>query len=347
MSEKSKSGSVIESKRGANRVEMRIKPGQTVPLNDGDHIRLTFGGMRASVHWRPITICLVNVDVDSDAALARLGVGLIRSRHIDERCTHVCLRQTRPSKSLLLALVYGMHIVSPSFVHALAGIAEVDTRPAPLALPDPASYAPPADPRVGIAIEPLALRPNKDRRHLFRGCTVLFIVSRIDRSVLDAVEVCEAAEAHVVIHDVNEVPISSYGAALNVIVPIFDKARERARGYDIHVPLLIVCVDDAPWTGIVAQSTEQQFLNQVVFAPQGTQAVSECIIGAHGWQPVLAVDDTWSDLSIDEFPPTQPSDVLVQATQTDSLPSVIEIDSTSSQVPAEEVASSDVEVVEQ
>lgn len=309
MAERSKSGSVIESRRGVNRTEQRIKPGQPVQLADGDHIRLA-AGIHASVHWRPIIIGAVNVDVPSEHELERLGVTLICDRHIDTRCTHICLRQTRPSKSLFLALIYGMHVVSQAFVHALAGLVHVDPRPAPLPLPDPAAYAPPPDTRIDMHIPPYSLRPDTRRRTIFSGRTIFFAVHKIDRRALDTVELCEAAMGRVVLHDVSEAPIASVASAHALIEPVCASARQRASEHGAPEPLLVMCDDEAPWAHHLASAAHSL---GAVFASQGTEVVSECILNVHDWHS--AADETRANDSADEFPPTQPAHVLIRATQ--------------------------------
>lgn len=325
MAERSKSGDLIQSVKGRNRVERRIKPGIAVPLADGDNIRLT-PGILATLTWRPLIIGLINTEAGDEAALRTLGVSVMHLRSVDAACTHICLRYVRPSKSLLLALVYGQHIVSPAFVDALTGLTHVDPRPAPLPIPDPAAYVPPPDPWADVEIGALQLRPDARRRSAFRGSTVLFLVHHVERRVLDAVELCEAAQGRAVLHDMSAAPLGSLDAAFAVVQQLAGCANEYAAQCGTELPLVVVYDDDAPCAPYVAQAALEA---GALFLPQGLDVIAERILNMQGWHDAILADATRSDVSQEEYPPTQAPQLYVQASQEKAEPEQWDSDASS------------------
>lgn len=178
---KSKSGSVVESYRGKNRTEQRIRVDSPVPLVDRARVRLV-GDVYAEVRWVPCTIGFLRVPaLESDEVqqrAAQCGVHLVSAKHgLDARCTHLCVANVRPNKTQLLALVRGLLIVSEAFVSAVLAC------PSESAWPDSRLYTPPLDMRLGpdAHISAAQLAPSSRRSSLFRGTTLVIVLPGHER----------------------------------------------------------------------------------------------------------------------------------------------------------------------
>ncbi|WFD29959.1 hypothetical protein MSPP1_000973 [Malassezia sp. CBS 17886] len=197
----SKSGGMLESMRGRNRVEQRVRADSAVDVGDRTRIWLT-RGVCAELRWVPVCPACTRMpawDTHTRARAQRAGVRPVHARPLPP-CTHLCVPHARPDKTQLLALVRGVPVVSEAFLGALLDAADRGG-----AFPDVAAFPPPADPHLpaDARIPAAQLLPDARRASLFSGATLLVLVPSRARCYMDPVEIAQAAGAHVQVHDLS------------------------------------------------------------------------------------------------------------------------------------------------
>ncbi|WFC96016.1 hypothetical protein MBRA1_002672 [Malassezia brasiliensis] len=337
MHARSKTGSLVETFRGKNRVEQRIRVETPIPLTDRARVRLV-NDVSLELHWVPCTVGIVRVpsleaeDVRRRACAS--GVHLVTVREsLDVRCTHLCVAHVRPNRTQLLALVRGIPIVTAAYIEAAIAC------PAERVWPESRLYVPPLDARLALdtPLSTSQLAPSSKRAMLFRGTTLVFVLPGPERRYADFEQLAVAAEGHVVVHDLRKHPLGSVRDAEHML-------REAQAAADAHwaarpmpVPVqetFVLCGETtAPWTPLVTEAAQR---SRIRVMPQGVAAVAECILEARtcaelyvagqgtteaeddatlllsGTQGPLSPsgaqeDQTRHDDDNDVFPPTQPA----------------------------------------
>lgn len=181
MHARSKTGSLVETYRGKNRVEQRIRVETPIPLTDRARVRLV-NDVSLELHWVPCTVGIVRVpsleaeDVRRRACASGVHLVVVRES-LDVRCTHLCVAHVRPNRTQLLALVRGIPIVTAAYVEAAIAC------PAESAWPDSRLYVPPLDARIALdtPLSTSQLAPSPKRATLFRGTTLVFVLPGLER----------------------------------------------------------------------------------------------------------------------------------------------------------------------
>ncbi|WFD44419.1 hypothetical protein MPSI1_003087 [Malassezia psittaci] len=202
----SKSGALIDTFRGKNRVEQRIRVETPVPLGDRTRIRL-LNDIYLEMRWVPLTIGIVRLpelDTDSVHEQARAcGMHLIYHHEVwDPQYTHLCVAKFRANRIQLLALVRSVPIVTQEFLRAAFCCSSQET------LPDYRQYLPPLDPLLVpiTAFSASKLRPDDRRANLFHGVNLIFVLPGRERRFTDYQELATAAGAHVLVMDMRQNP---------------------------------------------------------------------------------------------------------------------------------------------
>lgn len=268
MHTKSKSGSLVESYRGKNLVEQRVRVDTPIALGDRARVRLVHD-VYLELRWVPCTVATLRVpQLDSDEVRRRAracGLHLVSAKQtLDTRCTHLCVAHVRPNRTQLLALVHGLPIVSTAYVEALLAC------PSESAWPDARLYVPPLDARLGpdAPLSLTQLAPSSRRAALFRGTTLVFVLPgrerRYVRTILtqtDLQELAEAAEGHVVVHDLCQCPLPTIHEARDMLraAQAASDAHWAMRRDMTPVPAAFVLCGEpsAPWVPQVIAAAQQ------------------------------------------------------------------------------------------
>ncbi|WFD48436.1 hypothetical protein GLX27_003106 [Malassezia furfur] len=343
MHARSKTGSLVETYRGKNRVEQRIRVETPIPLTDRARVRLV-NDVSLELHWVPCTVGIVRVpsleaeDVRRRACASGVHLVVVRES-LDVRCTHLCVAHVRPNRTQLLALVRGIPIVTAAYVEAAIAC------PAESAWPDSRLYVPPLDARIALdtPLSTSQLAPSPKRATLFRGTTLVFVLPGLERRYTDFEQLAVAAEGHVVVRDLRRHPLHTVRDAEQMLreAQATADAHWAAQSTPVPVQETYVLCDDAaaPWAATVAEAAQR---SRIRVMPQGVTAVAECILeaqtcaelyvsgqGAHdpeddatlllsGTQaraspPSAPADEARHEEDLDVFPPTQPAGPAVYA----------------------------------
>lgn len=286
MQANSKSGNVVEGYRGRNRVEQRVRVDTPTLLQDGSRVWLV-PGVYAELQWKPLVISALRMpSLDTDDVRARaasMGVHIVSSQQgLDSATTHLCVPAVRPNKTQLLALVRGVPLVSEAFVHAV--LASADTV-APWTLPDANAFLPPLDARLGTdAVLPAEqLRPDTRRATLFADTSMALVLPRRERRFSDLAELAQAAGAHVRMYDTSTKRLDTPGA--DALISDLRAAAAEHWAAEGHAGRLFVLCDDDNACPILEKAAAA---HGVAFIPQGTAAISECVLEVQGLEALCA-----------------------------------------------------------
>ncbi|PKI82870.1 hypothetical protein MVES1_003693 [Malassezia vespertilionis] len=277
----SKSGAVVESYRGRNRIEQRVRVETPLPLKSGARIRL-FADTYAEVEWVQLALgylrspSLLSSSAQEQAAL--FGIHLVSAKHgLDAGCTHLCIPHVRPTKTQLLALVRGLPLVTAAFLDAIYACASMRV----WSMPSVSLFLPPPDPQLPSAeqIPAALLAPSGRRAALFRGTALVLIVEREERRDTDLAELAAAAEAHVSIHAMQSSPLDRQGMMLMLTAV---RARADVHWDGMRAPVLrrgvyMLCdAGLAPATVELAAAASEKL--HIPILAQGPSLISECIL---------------------------------------------------------------------
>lgn len=274
----SKSGSFIESFRGRNRIEQRIQAETPVELTDQSRICLV-SGVYAELRWLSFSLSVYRVpsldseDVRSTAALLGIHVTSVQ-KQLSAASTHLVVSCIRPSKEQLLALVYGIPVVSEAYVQALfgAGMAPAWHEP------DASGFVPPSDPNLArdAQIPREQLTPRPERRHIYADAIVCMWIPKPSRRFLDLAELAEAAGAFVHVHDLSKEHVSDALTARQVLA----NCKEQEVGCDAKRRMYVI-TEDAPVVDQACQTLKLPLL------PDGMWAIPRGILDVQKWSTMV------------------------------------------------------------
>lgn len=274
----SKSGSLIESFRGRNRIEQRIQAETPMELTDQSRICLV-SGVYAELRWLSFSLSVYRVpsldaeDVRSTAALLGIHMSSVQ-KQLNAASTHLVVSYIRPSKEQLLALVYGIPIVSEAYVQALfgAGMAPAWHEP------DASGFVPPSDPSLArdAQIPREQLMPRPERRHIYADAILCMWIPKPSRRFLGLAELAEAAGASVHVHDLSKEHVSDALTARQVLA----KCKEQEVVCDVKRQMYVI-TEDAPVVDQACQTLKLPLL------PEGMWAISRGILDVQKWSMMV------------------------------------------------------------
>ncbi|WFD00083.1 hypothetical protein MYAM1_002829 [Malassezia yamatoensis] len=299
----SKSGSLIDTFRGKNRVEQRIRVETPVPLGDRTRIRL-LSEIYLEMRWVPFTIGIVRLpelDTDSVHEQARAcGMHLIYHHEVaDQQYTHLCVAKFRANRIQLLALLRSVPIVTQEFFRAALGCSSQET------LPDYRRYLPPLDPVLApiTGLSASKLLPDDRRASLFHGVNLIFVLPGRERRFTDYQELATAAGAHVLVMDMHQKPAHTMQDAQDQLRDAQHSLKDVWSSSAIpvlHPQTFVVLGDDLAES--VKNMKEASHRLRLCILNEGISVIAECILHSQTISSRNVTDVNQQDHDLDEDP---------------------------------------------